>query len=72
MRRRLDPPPFIRCTVCRGELLLKCIKAESVDSDADIAIYHCERCGHELTHLLAYSPYNPHDANWDMPAIGNS
>jgi len=72
MRRTLEPLPAMRCTICRGELLLKRIKAESVDSDADVAIYHCARCGHELSHLLTYSPYTPHDPSWGKPATGNN
>jgi len=68
MRRTFDPPQSMPCAICRGELLLRCIKAESVDSDADIAVYHCARCGSELSQLLTYS--TPHDA-WSKLAKEN-
>ncbi len=72
MPRTLEPLLSMQCTVCRGEMLLKCVKAESADSDADIAIYHCERCGNELSYLLPYSADKPHPLNWDKPTIGNN
>ncbi len=71
MRRELDPQPYMRCTVCRGELILQCVKAESADSDADIALYHCDRCGYKLSLLLRGSSYEHNEFDWRKSGIGN-
>lgn len=62
MRRTVDPLPLTQCGVCRGELLLKRIERDALAFDADVALYHCARCGLEVSHRLAYNPYTPHNS----------
>ena len=70
MRRTVEPLPFKRCEVCRGELLLKRIETDGSGSDAEVALYHCAQCGLELSYRLAYNPYTPHSSS-QSPVAAN-
>jgi hypothetical protein len=60
MRRLVEPLPSMHCGLCNGELLLERIAAASPESDRDVAIYLCAKCGHEHSRLMPNEPYTTH------------
>jgi hypothetical protein len=60
MRSLVEPLPSMHCGLCDDELLLGRIEAASPESDRDVAIYLCEKCGHEQSRLMPNEPYTTH------------
>lgn len=47
MRRLVEPASCTHCAVCGGELLMKAIEPDISNSDRDVYVYHCAKCGHD-------------------------
>jgi hypothetical protein len=61
MRRLIQPLPYTRCECCGCDLLLKCVEAEVVSLEIDIATYLCPKCGKEHLHRMPHDRYTPLD-----------
>ena len=60
MRKLVNPPPWSRCGLCRGEMRLKLIVPADHARDLENEIFVCADCGHERTFTAMHDPYTPH------------
>jgi hypothetical protein len=64
MSRLVEPVPFMH-RLCDGELILKSIEAASPESDRDVEIYLCAKCGFKQSRFV------PNETHPSPSATGN-
>jgi hypothetical protein len=62
MRNLVDPPPSLRCELCRGELRFKRIEPDDPAFDREVEIFFCVECSRVHSHRKIHNPYAAHTA----------
>jgi hypothetical protein len=63
MRNLVQPPPFMHCELCRGELQFKSMERGHLGVDFEVQIFVCAKCGHEHSRELEHDRYAAHTVN---------
>jgi hypothetical protein len=62
MRNLVEPPPFMHCKLCHGELRFKRIEPDDLVFDISVEIFVCVECGCAHSRRRIDDPYAAHTA----------
>ncbi len=73
MRNLVQPPPFMHCKRCNGELRFKRIEPDDPLFDTEVEIFVCSKCGHVHSVPVIHAPYAAHAVrNLPPDTVGGS